>query len=191
MTVKRGRVFVVSAPSGAGKSTLIKALMDKMGGIGFSVSHTTRAPRKGEKDGVHYHFVTREEFQRLVAAGAFVEWAEVHGNLYGTSRAALDVVQERGDDVILDIDVQGAMQVAGKLPEAVTVFVMPPSLEELEKRLKGRNKDSEEVIATRVKNAAGEMDLAVKYMYTVTNEVFDRALRDFECVVRAERLRNL
>lgn len=187
---QKGKLFVVSAPSGAGKSTLIKALMERDTGIGFSVSHTTRQPRAGEKDGVHYHFVARGEFERLAAEDAFVEWAEVHGNLYGTSRTSLAKVLDSGKDVILDIDVQGAAQVAAKVPGAVTVFVMPPSVGELERRLKGRNKDSAEVIAMRVKNAEGEIEKAQSYDYSVINDRFEEALEDLECILRAERLKN-
>lgn len=189
MMGRKGSLFVISAPSGAGKSTLIGALMERVGQIGFSVSHTTRPPREGEKNGVHYHFVSREEFQRLADGGEFAEWATVHGNLYGTGKTALKETLEAGKDVILDIDVQGAESVAKSMPEAVLVFILPPSLAELEKRLKGRGKDAEEVIRTRLANAAHEISRAGAYDYLIVNDDLLRAGSELEAVVLASRLR--
>ncbi|MHB8766479.1 MAG: guanylate kinase [Deferrisomatales bacterium] len=184
-----GILFVISAPSGAGKSTLIRELRSRVGGLGFSVSHTTRAPRAGETDGVEYHFVDRSAFAALAAAGGFAEWAEVHGNGYGTSFAALNVVLARGEDVLLDIDVQGALQLADKLPEAVLVFVLPPSWEELGRRLAARGLDAPEVVARRLANARGEVALARRYRYLVVNEGLETAAEELASVVRAERCR--
>lgn len=185
----RGVPFVVSAPSGAGKSTLIRKVMGEMEGLGFSVSHTSRPPRTGEVEGVHYHFVDRPAFQRLIAGGTFAEWAEVHGNLYGTSFQALEAQLAEGSDVILDIDVQGALQIRSKVPAAVLVFIMPPSWEVLRIRLESRGLDEPSVIEERIRNAAGEMALAGRYDYLVVNDDLARACRELGSVVLAERCR--
>ena len=185
----RGVPFVVSAPSGAGKSTLIRKVMGEMEGLGFSVSHTSRPPRTGEVEGVHYHFVDRPAFQRLIAGGTFAEWAEVHGNLYGTSFQALEAQVAGGSDVILDIDVQGALQIRSKVPAAVLVFIMPPSWEVLRIRLESRGLDEPSVIEERIRNAAGEMALAGRYDYLVVNDDLARACRELGSVVLAERCR--
>ncbi len=184
-----GILFVVSAPSGTGKSTLIRELRSRVGGLGFSVSHTTRPPRGAETDGVEYHFVDGEAFEALVRAGGFAEWAEVHGNRYGTSFAALEAVRARGEDVVLDIDVQGALQLAEQRPDAVLVFVLPPSWEELARRLASRGQDAPEVVARRLENARGEAALAHRYHYLIWNEGLDAAAEDLAAVVRAERCR--
>ena len=180
---------MVSAPSGAGKSTLIRKVMGEMEGLGFSVSHTSRPPRTGEVEGVHYHFVDRPAFQRLIAGGTFAEWAEVHGNLYGTSFQALEAQLAEGSDVILDIDVQGALQIRSKVPAAVLVFIMPPSWEVLRIRLESRGLDEPSVIEERIRNAAGEMALAGRYDYLVVNDDLARACRELGSVVLAERCR--
>ena len=185
----RGVPFVVSAPSGAGKSTLIRKVMGEMEGLGFSVSHTSRPPRTGEVEGVHYHFVDRPAFQRLIAGGTFAEWAEVHGNLYGTSFQALEAQLAEGSDVILDLDVQGAIQIRSKVPAAVLVFIMPPSWEVLRNRLESRGLDEPSVIEERIRNAAGEMALAGRYDYLVVNDDLARACRELGSVVLAERCR--
>ncbi len=184
----RGILYVVSAPSGAGKTSLVRALVERVPGLSLSVSHTTRRPRPGEEDGVHYHFVDLETFDRMAAAGAFLEHAWVFGHRYGTSRAWVEGRLAEGVDVILEIDWQGARQVRAALPEAVGVFILPPSLEVLEQRLRGRGQDSEEVIRRRLAEAVEEMAHYGEYDYVVVNEVFEEALADLEAVVRARRL---
>jgi guanylate kinase len=181
----RGTLFVISAPSGAGKSSLIKALRAKMP-VSFSISHTTREPRPGEADGVHYHFVSKEAFRKMVENSEFAEWAEVHGNLYGTSLRALDEAMEKGEDVILDIDVQGALNLRENTDlKPVLVFIMPPSLEELQKRLTLRGDVDDEVIRRRLDNARGEMAQAGKYDYIIVNDDFDKAVQDLGAVILA------
>ncbi|TAL16094.1 guanylate kinase [bacterium] len=181
----RGALFVISAPSGAGKSSLIKALREEMP-VSFSISHTTRPPRPGEIDGVHYHFVTKEVFEKMVENSEFAEWAEVHGNLYGTSFRALDEAMEKGNDVILDIDVQGALNLREKTDlKPVLVFIMPPSLAELEKRLTLRGDVDDEVIRRRLDNARGETAQAGKYDYIIVNDNFDKAVQDLGAVILA------
>lgn len=181
----KGIVFVISAPSGTGKTTLIRELLRRLPGLTFSVSYTTRPPRPGEADGVDYRFVSREEFLRMVEEGAFVEWAEVHGDLYGTPKGALD--PPPGKDVILDIDPQGARRVKELRPDAVLIFILPPSLEELERRLRERKKDPEEVIRQRLANARNELEQIKMYDYTVVNDNVDRALQYLSAIVLAER----
>lgn len=166
-----GQLFILSAPSGAGKTTLLKKVMRDVGKLAFSVSHTTRSPRTGEKDGVDYHFVSVNEFKAMRDQNLFLEWAEVHGNFYGTSRLEVAKKLEQGFDIILDIDVQGAAIIAAdKSVRAVSVFVAPPSLAELERRLRGRGTDSEETIKVRLGNAAEEMSCADAYEYLVIND---------------------
>ncbi|NOY44222.1 guanylate kinase [Deferrisoma camini] len=187
--MRQGLVLVISAPSGAGKSTLIRRLREAMPELGYSVSHTTRPPRPGERDGVEYHFVDRATFEAMRDRGEFAEWAEVHGNLYGTALTELRTAAEAGQDLVLDIDVQGALQVAQRLPHAVLVFVLPPSWEELERRLKARGQDDPEVIARRLANARQEVAEAPRYHYVVVNDDMGRCLEDLKAVVRAERCR--
>lgn len=184
-----GTLFVVSAPSGAGKTSLVRALLEADPGIRLSVSYTTRAPRPGEIDGEHYHFVDGARFETMVAQGAFVEYARVFDNAYGTAEAALREVLEQGQDLLLEIDWQGARQVRERLSEAVFIFIMPPSLEALEVRLRGRGQDTETVIARRMAQARDELSHHDEYDYLIVNDVFDRALRDLQAIVTAERLR--
>jgi guanylate kinase len=183
-----GIIFVISAPSGAGKSTLIRALMNRTEGLFFSVSHTTRQPRPGETTGVHYHFVDRAAFEKIKEEGGFLEWAEVHGNYYGTSFASVEQEFSAGHDVILDIDVQGAAAVKAKKPDAVLIFILPPSMEELERRLTRRGEE-EAVMRRRLANARKELDLADRYDYLIVNDEMERAADELHAVVSAERLR--
>jgi len=184
-----GNLFVVAAPSGAGKSSLVKALLQADPGLAVSVSHTTRAPRGQEVSGREYHFVGREEFQEMVAQGAFLEWAEVHGNLYGTSRAAIESRLQAGEDVVLEIDWQGALQIKRLFPGAVLVFVLPPSWDELLRRITGRGEDRPEVIQTRMANAREEVAQARHFDFVVVNADFDAALAELRAVVQAQRLK--
>ena len=185
----RGSIIVISAPSGAGKSTLVKRLMAAVPNLAFSVSLTTRAPRAGEKRGRDYFFVSRRRFQRMIARGEFVEWAEVFGHLYGTSKKQLRAAQKRGQDILLDIDVQGHGQVRKKLPEAVSIFVLPPSFRELERRLRHRHSDAPEVIARRLQTARREIARWPEYDYLVVNDHLGAAGRALRAVVEAARFR--
>jgi guanylate kinase len=184
-----GNLFVFSAPSGAGKSTLVKALLELDSRLQVSISHTTRAPRGQEKDGREYHFVPAEQFQGMVAHGDFLEWAQVHGNLYGTSRSAIESRLSSGDDVVLEIDWQGALQVKKIFAEAVLVFILPPSYEELLQRLNRRGEDTPDVIETRMRNARTEVAQAQHFDYIVVNDLFERALFDLKTIVHAQRLK--
>lgn len=186
--MSKGNLFVISAPSGAGKSTILKKLLAEVPNLAFSVSHTTRAPRNGESDGRDYHFVDRATFEGMRADQAFLEWAEVHGNLYGTSQAAIEAQQAGGIDVFLDIDVQGAGQLRdGGHPGAVFLFIAPPSWQELEKRLRGRGTDPEETVRLRLNNARREMEEAGGYDYLIINDRLDEAVDILRAVVIAER----
>ena len=184
-----GNLFVVSAPSGAGKSSLVKALMELDSHVQLSVSHTTRAPRGQEKHGREYFFVSEQEFDAMVAGGAFIEWANVHGRRYGTSRRAIEERIAQGADVVLEIDFQGALQIKQAFSNAVLVFILPPSWEELRARLERRGEDTAEVIELRLKNAAREMAQAGKFDFVIINEVFERALFDLKSIVHAQRLK--
>lgn len=185
----RGQLYVISAPSGAGKTSLVKALRDALSGIAVSVSHTTRAMRPGEEGGVHYHFVDHATFERMVGEGAFLEHARVFDNYYGTSRAAVELNLAAGQDVILEIDWQGAQQVRTLFPEARGIFILPPAREVLESRLRGRGQDGDEIIARRMRDAVTEMQHYDEFDYVVVNDVFDEALQELVCIFRAERLR--
>lgn len=186
-----GNLFILAAPSGAGKSSLIKALLDKHqdGSMQVSVSHTTRKPRPGEQDGVHYHFVDHNEFKELIGEDAFFEWAEVFGNYYGTSKQAIARTLEQGIDVFLDIDWQGARQIKQQMPDTATIFIAPPSRQELLRRLRGRGQDSEEVIAQRMDKARSEISHYQEFDFVVVNDEFDDALADIESIVTSQRLR--
>jgi guanylate kinase len=189
MTVRRGALFVISAPSGSGKTTLVSKLLASFPDLRFSVSYTTRAPRGAEREGVDYHFVTRAEFQEKIGRGEFLEWAEVHGNLYGTSKPETDLVRARGDDILLDVDVQGAEQVRRREPEAVTMFVMPPSFGVLEERLRGRKQDSPDVIEGRLAGACKEIDRYRDYHYVLVNDDIEETAELLKAIVLAERSR--
>jgi guanylate kinase len=183
-----GILFILSAASGTGKTSLVKALREAEPDIVLSISHTTRPPRPGEVDGQHYYFVDRVRFERMLKADAFLENAEIYGNLYGTSREGINLEFERGLDVLLEIDWQGAQQVRRLIP-AVGIFILPPSLDALKARLTNRGQDSAEVIARRMAQAEEEIAHAVEYDYVIINKDFDWAVRDLLSVVRAERLR--
>ena len=184
-----GNLFVVAAPSGAGKSSLVKALLELDSLVQPSVSHTTRPPRGQEKHGRVYFFVPPEEFDTMVLAGGFVEWAHVHGQRYGTSRKAIEERIAQGADVILEIDFQGALQIKRIFANAVLIFILPPSWEELRSRLEQRGEDSPEVIELRLKNAAVEMTQAREFDFVIINELFERALFDLKAIVHAQRLK--
>ncbi len=185
----QGNLFIVSAPSGAGKTSLLKALLERDGSLKLSVSHTTRAPRPGEEDGVHYHFVSVDEFMRLAGEGAFLEQAQVFDNYYGTSQAAVQSLLDEGHDVVLEIDWQGARQVRKAFPDAISIFIVPPSVEALRERLGNRGQDDEQIIERRMKDARRELSHYPEYDYLVVNDDFDLALDELQCIVRAERLR--
>jgi len=183
-----GNLFVVSAPSGAGKSSLVNAVLAEDPKLALSISFTTRAPRPGEQNGREYHFVEPPVFEAMLERGEFLECAEVHGNRYGTSQKWIDETRARGLDVLLEIDWQGAQQVRRVYPQAITVFIVPPSLEELERRLRSRGQDGEAVIRGRIANAVEEMGHVVEFDYVIINNVFEEARRDLAAVVRATRL---
>ena len=184
-----GSVFIVAAPSGAGKSSLVNALLAQEPGIVLSVSFTTRAPRPGEQDGREYFFVSEAEFRERDAKAEFLESAQVHGNFYGTSKRLIEEHTHAGRDVLLEIDWQGAQQVRRQFPDAVGIFILPPSIAALEQRLKHRAQDSDEVIARRVQNATGEIAHAVEFDYVIMNENFDTALSQLVSIARASRCR--
>ena len=184
-----GNLFVIAAPSGAGKSSLVKALMRGDPRLQLSVSHTTRAPRGQEQDGREYFFVSPEAFDAMVQANAFVEWAHVHNHRYGTSYQAIEDKVGQGADIILEIDFQGALQIKKLFANAVTVFILPPSWDELRARLEKRGEDSAEVIALRMKNAAVEIAQVDKFDFVIINELFDRALLDLQSIVHSQRLK--
>ncbi len=183
-----GRLFVLSAPSGAGKTSLVRALLERMPRIEVSVSHTTRPRRPREEDGINYHFTTLEAFERMQRENAFLEHAEVFGNRYGTSRAWVEQRLDEGGDVILEIDWQGAEQVRSRMPEAIGIFILPPSMEILARRLEDRGQDDQDVIRRRLGEARLEMSHHDRYDYLVINDDFDEAVADLCAIVRAERL---
>ncbi len=184
-------VFIISAPSGSGKSTLVHRLMTEVGGLTFSVSYTTRKPRGQEVDGEAYHFIGRVEFEARRDRGEFLEWAEVFGNYYGTHQDALQIAEKKGLDLVLDIDVQGAAQLRKRIPSAVTIFILAPSREKLEQRLRMRSQDSDEVIRRRLADAAREIQDYSLYDYVLVNEDLNEAAETLKSVVRAERIRRI
>ncbi len=185
--IKMGNLFVVSAPSGAGKTTLCRRLCEVLPDIRHSVSFTTRKIRPGEIDGVHYVFIDEEEFRSMINAGEFLEWATVYGNFYGTPRSKIIESIESGIDVVLDLDVQGARQIKEKYPDSKLIFILPPSMDELLKRLKGRMTDSKEVIRERMKKAKDEIIEYKNYDYVIVNDIFENALEELKSIVIAER----
>ena len=186
----QGTLYIFAAPSGAGKTSLVKALLDKSDGIEVSVSHTTRAPREGEVDGVNYHFTDIAAFNVMVNEGAFLEHAQVFDNLYGTARANIEERLAAGVDVILEIDWQGARQVRQQFPDSLGVFILPPSRRALEDRLRGRGQDADEVIARRMRDAESEMSHYAEFDYLVINDDFETALEELKAIITANRLRS-
>ncbi|MBI4293902.1 MAG: guanylate kinase [Betaproteobacteria bacterium] len=183
-----GNLFVISAPSGAGKSSLIRAVLAEDRNLALSISHTTRSPRRGERNGFDYHFVDPAAFQAMTERGEFLETAEVHGNRYGTSQKWIEATLRQGRDVLLEIDWQGAQQVRKAYPDAITAFILPPSIAELERRLRARAQDSDEVIRRRVANAVEELGHVSEFDYVIINTDFEEARRDLAALVRAARL---
>ena len=189
MTQATGTLYIISAPSGAGKTSLVKAMLGELEGASVSVSHTTRAMRPGEKNGVDYHFVEKPEFEAMVARDDFLEHAQVFDNYYGTSKAGVQAQLAAGQDVILEIDWQGARQVRDWQPEAVSIFVLPPSRAALEERLRGRGTDSDEIIQRRMRDAVSEMSHYPEYDYLVINDRFETALLELKAILLAQRQR--
>ena len=184
----KGKLYVFSGPAGVGKGTILKNAILKLPNMRFSVSCTTRSPRPGiDREGVTYHFIGEDEFRSRIAAGDFLEYADVHGHLYGTLRETVEKALDEGSDIVLEIDVQGAKAVKEKMPEAVTIFVKPPSMEELVRRLKGRGSESEAEQALRLRNAEEELSHAEEYDHIVVNDLLDRAVNDFINIVMEHR----
>lgn len=184
--MNRGKTFIISGPSGVGKSTVLKALLERQRNVYFSVSATTRPPREGEEDGVHYHFLDVDTFRRWIAEEQFLEYAEYVGNFYGTPKKFVDEAMDRGEDVILDIEVQGAIQVTSKRPETVRIFIAPPSWEELERRLTERGTDSPEKVQKRLLRAKVEFQTAHTYDYFVINDTVENAVEELSAIMTAE-----
>ena len=186
---RAGILFVISAPSGAGKSTLCRELLRRFKDIKLSVSYTTRPPRKGEINDVHYTFISRKKFKNMIAGGKFAEWAMVHGNLYGTSVDRLKKLSKEGLDILLDIDVQGARQVKNSYRNAVYIFILPPSMEILKRRLMKRKSESKEAVALRLERAKDEILSYKEYDYVIINDKLDNAYREFESIILSTRLK--
>jgi len=190
MTKKRGGlIFIISAPSGTGKTTLVKGVMKELEGLKFSVSYTTRLPRASERDGEDYHFISPYAFQKMVEKGKFLEWAEVLGNHYGTARINVDLLESEGVDLILDIDTQGAKEVIKRVEHAVSIYILPPSLENLRERLERRGLDSPEMIKLRLDNAKKDIEEAHWYHYVIVNERIEDAVEKLKAIIIAERCR--
>jgi guanylate kinase len=186
--MKGGTLFVVVAPSGAGKTSLVNELLRRDGRLRLSISYTTRAPREGEAHGREYHFIDRNRFERMIASGDFLEHANVYGNYYGTSKRWIETELAGDNDVLLEIDWQGARQVRSLFPEMVGIFVLPPSISELRRRLEARGKDAPETIATRMASARNEVSHVLEFEYIIVNEEFDSAVSDLQAIVRASRV---
>ena len=184
-----GNLFIITAASGAGKTSLVKELLANDCQVKLSISHTTRQPRPGEQDGVHYHFVDDAQFMAILNVGGFLESADVHGAKYGTAQSGVDAALQAGDDVILEIDWQGAAQVRKLYPQSISIFILPPSVETLEQRLNNRGQDSAQVIAKRVAAAREEMSHVVEFDYVTINDNFEVALQDLMAIIRASRLK--
>ncbi|MFH4355256.1 MAG: guanylate kinase [Neisseriaceae bacterium] len=187
--MKKGRIlFVISAPSGTGKTSLLQKVLEQDCSLSLAISHTSRIPRKGEVNGKSYHFITTKQFKALIEKNYFVEYACVHGNYYGTSWQEIEDTDVRNKNILLEIDVQGAAQIKLKYPQAVLIFIAPPSLEALQDRLYSRNSDATDTIQTRLTNARNEMRQAANFDYLVVNKNFERAVNDLRCIFRAEEL---
>lgn len=184
----RGTLYIVAAPSGAGKSSLVNAVLSRETGIALSISFTSRKPRPGERHALHYHFISKEEFEAMIAKGDFFEHALVHGDYKGTAKQSVEPQLVAGKDVLLEIDWQGARQVKAKLPEAISIFILPPSKEALEIRMRNRGQDTEQVIAQRLANAREEMSHYDEFDYVIVNEHFDAAVSDLRAIFQAQRL---
>lgn len=189
MIKRKGIMFIISAPSGTGKTTLCHKLLNTYSGLNISVSYTTRNPREGEIDGIHYFFVSEKEFNDMINADEFLEWAKVHGNLYGTSKIKINEILAQGFDVLLDIDVQGGRLIKEKITDSVMVFILPPNMKLLEERLRGRMSDSEETILQRIKKAKDEIREYKYYDYVIVNDTLEEAVIQLKSVIIAERLR--
>lgn len=187
---RKGTLFVIAAPSGGGKSTVLHALLGKVPDLQYSVSVTSRQPRGAEQDGVDFHFVSEEKFLELIDHKEFYEWAKVHGNYYGTRKKVVEDLVQAGHDVAMDIDVQGACQIKGMKPDSVTIFLLPPSMEVLEKRLRGRDTDQEDVIAMRMTNAAEEIQQCGLFDYLLINDDLDHTIATIRSIIDAERQRS-
>ncbi|MBW1780727.1 MAG: guanylate kinase [Deltaproteobacteria bacterium] len=184
-----GILFVISAPSGGGKSTIATAVRQRVDGLGYSISHTTRSPRRDEQDGVDYHFVDNPTFAKMIDEGAFVEWASVYDNRYGTALSEIRKPMASGQDILLDVDVQGGRNIKARFPDSVLIFLVPPSLEVLEKRLRGRDTDDEAVIIRRMKQAADDMRNCAWYDYIIVNDILEKAIHETQSVIISERCR--
>ena len=191
LSSKGGTLYVLSAPSGGGKSTVLRSLLAHVEGLRYSVSVTSRAPRSGEREGVDFHYVSQEEFQDLIDHKAFYEWAKVHGNYYGTRKSVVEELLVAGKDVAMDLDVQGACQIKGMKPEAVTIFLLPPSFDILERRLRGRDTEDEGVIQLRMQNAAMEISQSHLFDYRVINDDLEKTIARIQHIIESERFRSL
>ena len=182
-----GQPFVISAPSGTGKSTVAMAVRERVPGLGYSISHTSRKPRGNERDGVGYHFVEEKSFIRMIDEGGFVEWAKVYDNFYGTSSSCIEDLTALGLDILMDVDIQGGRNIKNRFPDSVLIFLLPPSLEELERRLRKRGTDNEAVIETRMKMAADDIKNCVWYDYIIVNDKLEKAIDETQSIIISER----
>jgi len=186
---QRGQIFVITAPSGTGKTTIIRAIRESVSGAGYCVSHTTREPRHGEIPGKHYHFITRRDFEGMVDAGQFVEWAHVYGHLYGTSYSSMESELSSGKDLLLDLDIQGSEAIKRRFPESLSVFILPPSMEVLEERIRKRDANERKDVDLRMKKAAEEIMRCAEYDFIVVNDDLAQAVREIEAIILSERAR--
>jgi guanylate kinase len=186
---QRGQIFVITAPSGTGKTTIIRAAREKLSGIGYCVSHTTRKPRDGETEGTHYHFVTRKDFEKMIDEHQFVEWAHVYGHLYGTSYSSMESELPSGEDLLLDLDIQGTEAIKRYFPESLSIFILPPSMEILEQRLRGRATNGREDVDLRMKKAEEEIRRCGEYDFIVINDELAQTVKEIEAIILSQRAR--